>query len=281
MSSLQGTTSGGSKDHGGAPHPKRQRLEDEENAPDPTKLVIKIQGHVESFIVNRQTAIDNSLFFRAAMDDKWPNSQPGIVELEESDYATPGTVKLLQDYFEYLDDIAVNAGTDNELEPDPLESFEDFGGLANLWLSADYIQSQSITNAIMEEFEQRAADFELLDRDMFIRWWVKLENQPTWDVLRDAMLAFFVASDAIQEAESRHSIFSKLPASAKMAVVDELIRQRDDVRGELSSGLERLEGLVDDAGFKRELNTIRALADKKVAASDYYKSYINPHDSRT
>lgn len=53
---------------------------------DPTKIVIKLEGHEETFVVNRQTAIDNSLYFRTVMSGDGPNcSEEQIVEQSTED----------------------------------------------------------------------------------------------------------------------------------------------------------------------------------------------------
>ncbi|POS75419.1 hypothetical protein DHEL01_v206190 [Diaporthe helianthi] len=245
----------------GTPDAKRQRLNE-------------IKGHAESFMLDRDTAINHSFFIKAAMTGHFTNANSEIVELEESDYATPATVDLLREYLEWRQHVDIHAGTDVDLPDDPIQELEHFGELANFWLLADYLESSTITNAIMEEFENRADDFELLSEEIFILWWDKLVLQRAWDALRGVMLALFVASDAIQEPAKRHITMQRLPVSARMAIFDEMIRQRDDVLKELRSGLGRLEDHVDDEGSE-ELKRIRALAGKKVAARDYSKSYIN------
>lgn len=226
---------------------------------------------------DRNTAISHSLFIEAALTGGFMNANTAVIELEESDYAIPATVDLMRQYLEWRQYVDIHAGTDVDLPDDPIQELEHFGELANFWLLADYLQSRTITNAIMEEFESRADDFELLNEELFKLWWEKLENQPAWDALRGFMLASFVASDAIQKPDSRRATISRLPFSAQMAIVDEIIRQRDDVRTELRSGLDRLQDHIDDQGSE-ELGRIRALADKKVAARDYFKSYINRRD---
>ncbi|KAG8169369.1 hypothetical protein KVR01_000114 [Diaporthe batatas] len=276
MSDPQGQMGGGARDDG-TPDAKRQRLDEQDVAPDLTKITIRIEGHAESFEFDRDTAINHSLFIEAKLTGGFMNANTAVILLEESDYAIPANVALLQQHLEWRQYVDIHADTDVDLPDDPIQELEHFGELANFWLLADYLQSRTITNAIMEELESRADDFELLNEELFRLWWEKLAHQPAWDALRGVMLALFVASDSIQDAASRHATMPRLPVSAQMAIVDEILRQRDDARIELRSGLERMGDYVDDEGSE-ELHNIRALADKKVAASDYFKPYTNRRD---
>lgn len=226
-----------------------------------------IKDHDEYYMVDRQWAIKVSMYIERAMAGPWTNARTGVIELQQSDHATPDTVGLFKQYLEYLED-----GPDGE---DPLNELEDFGSLANFWLLADFLQSKKITRAIMKEFELKAEEFELLDADMFTSWWAVLENQPSFDMLRGMMLALFVASDAFTDKDSRHEIMRALPPAAQEAVVDELMRQHDDVHAEVRRGARRLEEYIEDDEGLEELTELRRRATTKVVARDFYKQYGN------
>lgn len=227
--------------------------------------MIKIKDHEESYTVDRQMAMKVSLYIERAMSGSWVNARTGIIELEKSDYATPETVGLFKEYVEYLVDLP-----DGE---DPLNELEDFGSLANFWLFADFLQSRKITKAIMKEFEQKAEDIELLDAEMFNNWWDVLKDQPSFDMIRGMMLALLVASETFKEKGSRHELMRALSPAAQEAVVDELMRQHDDVHQEVRIGARRLEEYIDDDEGLSELTSLRRKATTKVVAKDFYKVY--------
>lgn len=94
-------------------------------------------------------------------------------------------------------------------------------------------------------------------------------------MLRGMMLALFVASEAFQEKNSRHEMMRALSPAAQEAVVDELMRQHDDVHQEVRDGAERLEEYIDDDEGVEELTRLRRRVNTKVVASDFYKTYGN------
>lgn len=91
------------------------------------------------------------------------------------------------------------------------------------------------------------------------------------------MLALFVASEAFQKKNSRHQLMRALSPVAQEAVVDELMRQHDDVHQEVSDGARRLEEYFedDDDEALNELTRLRRRVNTKVVASDFYKKYGN------
>lgn len=204
------------------------------------------------------------------MSGPWANARTGTIELQRSDYATPTTVGLLKEYLEYLEEIADDSESEAE---DPLNELQEFGSLANFWLLGDFLQSRTITKAVMEEFEEKSEEIELLDEDMFNAWWAVLENQPAFDKLRGMMLALFVASEAFQEKESRHAMMAALSPAAQEAIVDELMRQHKDVHDEVRDGARELDEYIDDAEGVEVLTKLRQRVDKKVVAEDFLKTY--------
>lgn len=227
--------------------------------------MIKIKDHEESYIVDKQKAIEVSLYIESAMSGSWANARTGIIELEKSDYATPETVGLFTEYVKYLVDLPHSE--------DPLNELEEFGTLANFWLFADFLQSRKITKAVMKEFEEKAEDIELMDADMFNTWWDALKDQPSFDMLRGMMLALLVASETFKEKDSRHEFMRALSPAAQEAVVDELMRQHKDVHKEVEVGAQRLEEYIDDDEGLDELTSLRKKATTKVVAKDFYKVY--------
>jgi len=211
------------------------------------------------------------LFIKAAMSGPWANAQTGTIVLARSDFATPKTVGFLKEYLDYLEEIANGGGGDD----DPLDDIYEFGPLANFWMLADYLGSEKIANAIMAEFQLKAGEIEELDEDTFMEWWEVLEDQPSFDALRGVMVALFVVSGDFQNKETRDAMMRALPADARVAVVDELIRQHDNTQHKFKLGAGRLDEVVDGDGYV-ELNKLRGKITTKVDATDFYKAYTRP-----
>lgn len=236
------------------------------DAPDPTKIKIKIKDHDVSFIVDRQTAINNSLYFERIMSGPWANSRTGVVELEEGDHATPDTVRMFIRYLEYA--------ADPEGGDDPLDEIDDFDTYAKVWLFADYIQSNLLANAIMDEIASKAdgSDEMWMSVGSFKFWWHETDARPSLANLRGVMLAMLVNSGHFTEDARRHELMASLPADAQQAVVDEFMRQHRDVVSEISSADAVLREHLDAEG-RRELSELRARMNQQVVAADYYAKY--------
>lgn len=237
----------------------------QEDSPDPNVITIKIKDHAETFAVDKQMAIDNSLYFERIMSGPWANASTGVVELEEDDHATPYTVRTFIQYLEYADDPE---------GADPLDEISDFDTFAEVWLFADYIQSNLLANAVMDEIASKAdgSDEMWMSVGSFKFWWRETDARPSLANLRGIMLAMLVDSGHFKEAARRHELMASLPADAQQAVVDELMRQHRDVLSEISSGGAILQEHLSARG-RRELAQLRARVDQHVVAKDYYAEY--------
>lgn len=243
----------------------------QDDAPDPNLIKIKINGHDETFAVNREMAIEHSLYFERIMSGPWANARTMVVELEEGDNASPYNVGIFIKYVEYLR---------NPLEEvDPLNDIDDFNTFAELWLFADYIQSNTLANAIMDEIVSKASEDDDSDdmamtKETFLFWWNETDGRPSFAKLRGLMVAMLVASDIVQEDTRRHELMLALPADAQQAIVDEIMRQHRDLKYEIQEGDPKLRDHLSPAG-ERVLDQIRARMAQKVVAKDFHATYGN------
>ncbi|KAG6361399.1 hypothetical protein INS49_009626 [Diaporthe citri] len=252
----------------GAPDAKRQRVDDQEDVPDPHVITIVIKDHVDPFKIDKEMAMTHSVYFERIMSGPWANARTGVVELEEGDHASPYNVDMFIRYVEYAED--------PEGEVDPLDEINDFNTFAKLWLFADYIQSNTLANAIMDQIagEADGSDGMLMSKEDFMFWWNETDARPSFANLRGIMVAMLVESGNIQDDTSRHELMPLLPADAQQAIVDELMRQHRDVKYEIEEGAEKLRDHLSAQG-RRVLNQIRTRMDQKVVGEDYHAAYGN------
>lgn len=237
----------------------------QEDVPDPDVITIVIKDHVKTFKIDRQAAVGHSVYFERIMRGPWANARTGVVELEEGDHASPYNVDMFIRYVEYAQEPEGNE--------DPLDEINsnDFDTFAELWLFADYIQSNTLANAIMNEIASNQDEMEMT-KETFSYWWHETDARPSFANLRGIMVAMLVASSSIQDDASRHELMPSLPADAQQAIVDELMRQHRDVKEEIEEGTEELSGHLSAEG-RAALGRLRARMAQKVVADDFYAEY--------
>lgn len=240
----------------------------QDDAPDPNLIKITINGHDETFAINRQMAIEHSLYFERIMSGPWANARTMVVQLEEGDNASPFTVDMFIRYVEYAED--------PEGGDDPLDEINDFDTFAKLWLFADYIQSNTLANAIMDEIASKAdgSDEMSMSKETFLFWWNETDGRPSFANLRGIMVAMLVESGNVREDIRRHELMPSLPADAQQAIVDEIMRQHQDLKSEIEEGDPKLREHLDAAG-RNVLDRIRSRMSQKVVAEDFYAAYGN------
>lgn len=218
-------------------------------------------------------AIDHSVYFERIMSGAWANSSTGVVELEESDHASPYNVDMFVRYIDYAED-PLGEGIDDKF--DPLDEIDDFDTFAELWLFADYIQSNTLANAIMDEIASKAdgSDEMSMSKETFIFWWNETDDRPSFANLRAIMVAMLVESDNVQRASLRHELMPCLPHDAQQAVVDEIMRQHRDLKDEVENGTRALRPHLSAAGTAA-LTRMRSRMSQKVVGEDYYAAYGN------
>ncbi|KAG6358496.1 hypothetical protein INS49_014380 [Diaporthe citri] len=162
----------------------------------------------------------------------------------------------------------MNAGPDLEAPTRPLTEEEkitrDMKGISHRSGGGEPPSHRGGDGVLKARGELKAEEIKLLNAEMFTSWWEVLENQPSFNMLRGMMVALFVASDAFNGKDSRHELMRALSPAAQEAVVDELMRQHDDVHQEVRDGAVRLEEYIDDDEGIEELTRIRRRVSTKV-----------------